>query len=90
MEPAKIITTLGDLLIGSRILIRSKKDWRTAVVSRKTEEMISISVASPTGCNYRVRRAPDLVVDFDGDVPYLKAKEGDVWRKNYSKYDIRW
>jgi len=90
MEPPKIVTTLGDLLIGSRILVRSKKDWRTAVVSRKTEEMISISVASPTGYNYRLRRAHDQIVDFDGDIPYLKARESDNWRENYSRYDLRW
>ncbi len=88
MEPAQI--TLGEFPVGFRLLVRSKKDWRFAVVSRKTEEFISLSIASPTGYNYRVKRPANLEVLLDGSIPFLTATEGDGWRDNFSTYDLRW
>jgi len=70
--------------------VRSKKDWRFAVVVRKTEEFISISVAAPTGYNYRLRKAAELRVSADGPIPCLLSKENDMWRENFSNYDSRW
>lgn len=90
MEPAKIVATLGDLPIGSRILFRSKKDWRSAVVTRKIDEIVAISVASPTGYNYRVKRSAEHIVDFDGNIPCLRSVEEDRWKENFSAYDVRW
>ncbi|MEO7673439.1 MAG: hypothetical protein ABIU09_05105 [Pyrinomonadaceae bacterium] len=90
MEPSKTQITLGDFPLGGRLLVRSKKDWRFAVVSRKTEEFISLSIASPTGYNYRIRRTSDLEVLFDGRIPFLLADHVDAWRDNFSAYDIRW
>lgn len=90
MESTETLRTLGHFPVGCRLLVRSKKDWRFAVVCRKTEEYISLSVASPKGGNYRLRRAADLELSFDGLVPFLVANETDAWRENFSPYDVRW
>ena len=90
MESAETQITLGEFPLGGRLLVRTKKDWRFAVISRKTEEFISLSIASPKGGNYRIRRAVDLVIAFDGLVPFLHAEFADTWRENFSAYDTRW
>lgn len=90
MDSTVTLTTLGNFPVGCRLLVRSKKDWRFAVVCRKTDEYISLAVASPKGGTYRLRRAADLEILFDGLVPYLTAKENDGWRENFSRYDVRW
>ena len=90
MEPSETQITLGEFPLGGRLLVRSKKDWRFAVVSRKTEEFISLSIASPSGYNYRIKRTADLEVAFDGRVPFLIADNDDTWRDNFSGYDKRW
>jgi len=90
VEPAETQITLGEFPLGGRLLVRSKKDWRVAVVSRKTEEFISLSIASPTGYNYRVRRTADLEIFFDGGFPFLRAENADSWRDNFTGYDTRW
>lgn len=90
MEAPENQLTLGEFPVGSRLLVRSKKNWRFAVVSRKTEEFISLSIASPTGYNYRIRRNADIQIEFDGRIPFLHADQDDTWRENFSAYDIRW
>jgi hypothetical protein len=90
VDPSGVSTTLGHFPVGCRLLVRSKKNWRFAVVCRKTEEFISLSVASPKGGTYRLRRAADIEINFDGAVPYLVANETDGWRENFSPYDLRW
>jgi hypothetical protein len=90
VEPAQTQITLGEFPVGFRLLVRSKKDWRFAVVARRTDEFISLSIASPTGYNYRIRRAADVVIAFDGRVPFLTADHDDTWRDNFSGYDTRW
>jgi len=90
VEPAEAVKTLGNFPVGCRLLVRSKHDWRFAVVCRKMDEFISLAVASPTGGTYRLRREADLELSFDGPIPYLIAKENDTWRENFSRYDVRW
>jgi hypothetical protein len=90
VEASETQITLGEVAVGFRLLVRSKKDWRFAVVSRKTEEFISLSIASPTGYNYRIKRTADLEVLFDGRIPFLLADNDDTWRDNFSGYDTRW
>lgn len=82
--------TLGEIPVGGRLLVRSKKDWRVAVVARKTEEFISISIASPSGYNYRIRRTADQQVFLDGLIPFLPRDESEPWRENFTGYDVRW
>ena len=90
MEPAVESITLADIPVGGRLLVRSKKDWRVAVVSRKTEDFISISIASPSGYNYRIRRTGDEQIFLDGLIPFLPRDESEPWRENFSGYDVRW
>ncbi len=90
MEPAENEITLGDFPLGGRLLIRSKRDWRVAVVARRTEDFISISVASPTGYNYRLRRPADTHVSYDGLIPFIHSENAELWRENFSTYDLRW
>jgi hypothetical protein len=90
MEPAEAKITLANIPLGGRLLVRSKTDWRVAVVCRITEEQITISVASPKGYNYRLRRPLDAIVDFDGRIPYLIADTSETWRENFTSYDVRW
>ena len=90
MEPAETQITLASIPLGGRLLVRSKTDWRVAVVSRIGEDQITISVASPTGYNYRLRRATDASISFDGRIPYLVIEDSDTWRDNFSPYDVRW
>lgn len=80
---------LADLPIGSRLLVRSKKDWRSAVISKVIEETVTLSVSSPSGYSYRLRRNLQTEIYFDGDLPILETFEQD-WRESYVKYDVRW
>ncbi|MBX3244263.1 MAG: hypothetical protein KF685_07380 [Acidobacteria bacterium] len=91
MESANDKITLGQMPIGTRLIVRSKKDWRFAVISRVVEETITISIASPTGYNYRIRRTPDAELQLDGVIPYLiSADSKDTWRDNLARFDTRW
>ena len=90
MESADSKIRLGEIPVGGRLLVRSKKDWRVAVVARKTEEFISISIASPSGYNYRIRRTADEQIFLDGLIPLLPRDESEPWRENFTGYDVRW
>ena len=81
---------LRDLPIGARLLVRSKKDWRSAVISRFSEEKATLIVCSPTGRTYRLYRLLDAEIVFDGKIPILKIEIEEDWRENFSKYDLRW
>ena len=83
-------TTLRDIPVGGRLLVRSKKDWRFAVVSRIGEHKITLSISSPSGRNYRLRRLPEAIIRFDGIIPVLKFETAEDWRDNFSAYDWRW
>jgi hypothetical protein len=78
---------LGSLPIGSRLVLRSRKDWRAAAVSAVTLERVTLSVASPTGYTYRMYRPYDTPIIFDGPIPLLV--EGG-WRVGLARYDVRW
>lgn len=91
METAAINQiSLRELPIGGRLIVRSKKDWRVAVVSRITEEKITLIVCSPFGRTYRIHRKFDCEIIFDGKIPILKCDSEEDWRENFSAYDIRW
>ncbi len=91
MGSAENEVTLSELPLGGRLLVRSRKDWRLAVISRIAEERITLSVASPTGRNYWLGRLPDARIAFDGGIPFLLHEDQtDTWRENFSSYDQRW
>jgi hypothetical protein len=82
--------TLGELPVGARLLVRSRKDWRSAVISRFFEDKATLIVCSPTGRTYRLRRILESEVIFDGKIPILKFDAPEDWRDNFTKYDFRW
>ncbi len=90
METTETLITLGELPIGARLLIRSKTDWRSAAVSRINAETVTIIVCSPKGGTYRLRRALEAEIIFDGFIPILKIQSDEDWRENFTKYDFRW
>ena len=81
--------TLGSLPVGARLILRCRADWRAAVVSAFELELgrVVLSVASPKGGTYRVRRPADAPLSYDGHVPLLG--EGQ-WRAGLARYDVRW
>ncbi|MEO8648634.1 MAG: hypothetical protein ABI539_05665 [Acidobacteriota bacterium] len=90
MEPSETIETLKKIPVGGRLLYRSRVDWRAAVVCRVTEDFVVLSVASPTGRNYRLRRDADAEIRLDGKIACLLCETEDGWRENLTCYDTRW
>ena len=88
---AAALTTLGSLPLGAHLILRCRKDWRTATVVRIELEKITLSVSSPTGRTYRMRRPPDAALTFHGDnIPLLDAGKPSCWRAGLARYDVRW
>jgi hypothetical protein len=81
---------LRDLPIGCRLLVRSRTAWRAAVVARIDDEAVVLSVASPMGRNYRLRRPFDAEIRLDGRIPFLFLDTAESWRENFVSYDLRW
>ena len=79
--------TLGVLPLGARLMLRCRKDWRDATIVAVSLEKVTLSVISPTGRTYRVRRPPDSPLSLDGPIPVLG--EGR-WRVGLARYDTRW
>ena len=90
MEPAETQIALNSLPIGARLLVRSRRDWRTAAVSKIVEDRIVLTVCSPTGRTYRLRRELDTEIFFEGIIPILKYDIAENWRDNFTPYDHRW
>ena len=81
------LLTLGDLPVGARLILRCRKDWRDATIAAVSLETITLSVGSPSGHTYRVRRPADATLSLDGSIPVLG--EG-CWRAGRVRYDLRW
>jgi len=79
--------TLGSLPVGARLILRCRKDWRVAAVALVAPDSITLTVASPSGHTYRLRRPPDSPLSLDGAIPILG--EGQ-WRFGLARYDVRW
>jgi len=82
------VLTLSDLPVGARLVLRCRKDWRDATVAAVSAEMVTLSVGSPGGHTYRVRRPADSLLALDGSIPLLG--EGSGWRAGRVRYDLRW
>ncbi len=80
--------TLASLPVGAHLILRCRKDWRDATIVAITPEAITLSVGSPKGRTYRVRRPPDALLSFAGEIPLLG--EGSCWRAGFARYDMRW
>ena len=84
-------STLGSLPLGAHLILRCRKDWRTATVVSIELEKITLSVSSPTGRTYRMRRPPEATLTFHGDnIPLLDAGKPSCWRAGLARYDVRW
>jgi hypothetical protein len=83
----EIPRTLALLPVGAHLILRCRKDWRDATVVAVTTEAVTLSVGSPKGRTYRVRRPPDAALSFEGEIPLLG--EGS-WRVGFARYDKRW
>ncbi|MBK9528931.1 MAG: hypothetical protein IPO41_11580 [Acidobacteria bacterium] len=70
--------------------MRSKKDWRSAAVSKIVDQRIVLTVCSPSGYTYRLRREFDTVIAVHKNVPVLVGDETENWRDNFCRYDVRW
>jgi hypothetical protein len=90
VETTEASITLRELPIGARLLVRTRTDWRSAVVSQFGDEKVVLSVCSPTGRTYRLRRPLETEIIFDGTIPILKIEREENWRENFTKYDFRW
>lgn len=90
METVSAKMKLSEIPLGGRLLVRSRADWRVAAVSRIEPEMVVLTVASPGGRNYRIRRDPKTILVSDGMIPVLTIPNSDSWRANFSSYDLRW
>jgi hypothetical protein len=90
LEAAATETTLGSLPLGSHLILRCRKDWRTATIVRIEPEEITLSVSSPTGRTYRMRRPPDAALTFDNHIPLLDTGKPSCWRAGLARYDVRW
>lgn len=90
METAETQITLDNLAVGSRLLVRSRVDWRFAAVSKIADERIVLTVCSPTGRTYRLRRDMDTQIVMEGSIPVLVYDAADHWRDNFTRYDHRW
>jgi hypothetical protein len=90
VETPQTEITLDQLAIGSRLLVRSRTDWRFAAISKVVEERVVLTVCSPKGGTYRLRRDLDTVIISDGILYILPNDAGDTWRDNFGRYDARW
>jgi hypothetical protein len=90
MEPAEVQIKLDQLPVGSRLVVRSKANWRFAAVAKRSDERIVLTVCSPSGRNYPLWRNTDSEIFIEGTVPVLVNDEPDDWRENLGKYDRRW
>ena len=90
MEIAEIQLTLDNLAVGTRLLVRSRTDWRFAAVSKIVEKRVTLTVCSPSGRTYRLRRDLDAEIQMEGIIPVLVYDTDDTWRDNFTRYDTRW
>ncbi len=82
--------TLASLPLGARLILRCRKDWRAAAVAAIALDAITLSVCSPSGHTYRVRRPAAAPLTFDGTIPILSDREHACWRVALARYDMRW
>ena len=87
---ANQIHTLDKLVVGSRLIVRSRTDWRFAAVSKIVEDRVTITVCSPSGRTYRLRRDITAELSVEGLIPVLPYDSDDTWHDNFCTYDNRW
>ena len=81
---------LSDLPLGGRLLIRSRTNWRVGVIASIAVDVITISVASPKGRNYKIRRDPQNSIAITKGFCFLGEGKVEEWTENFAIYDPRW
>ncbi|HQZ97584.1 MAG TPA: hypothetical protein PLP21_14780 [Pyrinomonadaceae bacterium] len=90
MEITETQIALDKLTTGSRLIVRSRTDWRFAAVSKIVEGRVTLTVCSPSGRTYRLRRDLNAELLMEGIIPVLPYDTDDTWRDNFCGYDTRW
>jgi hypothetical protein len=90
METIQLQTTLRELPVGTRLLIRTRKDWRSAVVTRVGERDVSLRVCCSSGRTYWTRRDSEMSVLKEENIFRLETIAEDDWRTNFAKFEVRW
>jgi hypothetical protein len=90
VEAAQTEITLDKLAVGARLVVRSRTDWRFAAIAKVVDEKVVLTVCSPSGHTYRLRREPDTTILMVGKVPVLAYDAADTWLDNFGRYDHRW
>lgn len=81
---------LNELAVGSRLIVRSRTDWRFASISKMDDKRVVLTVCSPSGRTYRLRRDLDAAILWESTIPVLEYSEVENWRDNFCCYDVRW
>jgi hypothetical protein len=76
--------------VGGRLLYRSRAEWRTAVVVKKDELSVFLSIAAPSGRNYRLRRTGEHLVTVKDGLHFLEFSGPENWAEKFGIYDRRW
>jgi hypothetical protein len=90
VEPAQTQIKLDQLPVGTRLIDRSRVYWCFAAISRIGDERVVLTVCSPTGRTYRLRRDLNSMLTLEGTLPVLPYDNSEHWRENFTRYDLRW
>ncbi len=90
MEVLSSRILLSELPVGTRLLIRTKKDWRSAVISRVGETDVALRVCCSSGRTYWTKRASEMSVVREENIFRLETIADEDWRANFAKFEVRW
>lgn len=90
MEHSAGKVKLSLLPTGTRLLFRSRNEWRAAAIAGFDGEKASIHIASPRGRTYRIYRSVDSLLTFDGRFYRLTAENSAPVNAQLASYDRRW
>lgn len=90
MEVLSSRILLSELPVGTRLLIRTKKDWRSAVISRVGETDVALRVCCSSGRTYWTKRASEMPVVREENIFRLETIADEDWRANFAKFEVRW
>ena len=83
-------TTLRELPVGTRLLLRTSKDWRSAVISRTGETDVALRVCCSSGRAYWTKRGSETTVILEQNIFRLETLTEEDWRTNFARFEVRW
>ena len=90
METISSPTTLRELPVGTRLLLRTRKDWRSAVISRTGETDVALRVCCSSGRTYWTKRDCETAVILEQNILRVETLTKEDWRENFAKFETRW